>query len=425
MLSLILLATCLQAQTEVAGQMSGVWRPHGSPYVVTENVHVAAQQHLTIQAGVTVLFYPGTSLEVHGELSVEGTVQNPTHFRCFDVDTTWNGVYLYANRSEYDFHEIFGAIITDCQMGIVTGRDANLSLVNSSVTALEGPISGDYCVLEVENCQFEGARPVYLEYSAITASNSLFHTGTNDLTGLFGIYSLLELSNCIVYGSIGFDTGCVMRVRDCQFLVDENDCPVLVEIKGPGSELIDCYIEGDVDFRGYQDVPSYFSGCEITGGLEIWNYTGEISDLRVLNDHTEIRESNFSLRNSSFETLQVIQAGGESPVLISDCSMYKLYLWYSTLVEIQKNIIFNTIHLSDNANVNFTNNTIVQDVRADYLISALNIEENEVFFRNNIFYSTNQGNLYRTRRNPCYFPDFQFGMTKPSLVRYHESETLR
>jgi hypothetical protein len=65
--TVIFLAPKAVAQTDVSGNVSGVWTPAGSPYVAQDTVVVAAGESLLIEAGVRVVFTgPFTTSAVAG-----------------------------------------------------------------------------------------------------------------------------------------------------------------------------------------------------------------------------------------------------------------------------------------------------------------------------------------------------------------------
>lgn len=85
------------AQTTVCGNQSGTWSLAGSPYYVACDVNVPNGQVLTIEPGVVVEFFSGTSINVNGQLLAEGTREAPIVFDELVSGQPWNRIYVYAN----------------------------------------------------------------------------------------------------------------------------------------------------------------------------------------------------------------------------------------------------------------------------------------------------------------------------------------
>ena len=67
-------------QTEVSGDVSGVWNMEGNPYIAVDSVIIPEGESLRIEAGVVVRFEERVVLLVNGLLSVEGTADDSVFF---------------------------------------------------------------------------------------------------------------------------------------------------------------------------------------------------------------------------------------------------------------------------------------------------------------------------------------------------------
>ncbi len=88
-------------QTEVFGEISGVWNTDDSPYIAVDSVIVPAGESLTIEAGVVVRFEGHVPLIVNGLLRVEGTEEDSVFFGSNDPDNDlrWAGIqFSYADE---------------------------------------------------------------------------------------------------------------------------------------------------------------------------------------------------------------------------------------------------------------------------------------------------------------------------------------
>ena len=68
------------AQTEVEGEVSGIWEAENSPYILTGTCTVQEDDTLTISPGVEVIFLDMDSLFVVGHLVAEGTEEDSIFF---------------------------------------------------------------------------------------------------------------------------------------------------------------------------------------------------------------------------------------------------------------------------------------------------------------------------------------------------------
>ena len=78
---LLIFPSCVFAQTEVEGEVSGVWDVDGSPYMIVDSVSVLQGQRLVIESGVEVVFLQRQSMAVYGELICEGSEEDSVHLR--------------------------------------------------------------------------------------------------------------------------------------------------------------------------------------------------------------------------------------------------------------------------------------------------------------------------------------------------------
>ncbi len=86
--------------TQVSGDVSGTWTLAGSPYNVTADISVAANQSLTIQPGVHVIFQGHYKFNVlsNATLIAEGTEQDSIHFIAATPATGWWGVRFTSSN---------------------------------------------------------------------------------------------------------------------------------------------------------------------------------------------------------------------------------------------------------------------------------------------------------------------------------------
>ncbi len=77
---LIFLTQSALSQTEVAGEVSGIWDIEGSPFILIENTIVPVNEELIIEPGVSVLYDSSFNFEVNGRLLAEGAEEDSIYF---------------------------------------------------------------------------------------------------------------------------------------------------------------------------------------------------------------------------------------------------------------------------------------------------------------------------------------------------------
>ncbi len=101
------------AQTEVAGEVSGVWDIDGSPYIATDTITVSADDELLIEPGVEVRFEEQVPFLVYGLLRAVGTEEDSVFFRADPENdgVRWYGISLLEtdNASIIEYSHISGA----------------------------------------------------------------------------------------------------------------------------------------------------------------------------------------------------------------------------------------------------------------------------------------------------------------------------
>lgn len=183
--------------TEIGGAVHGLLAAENSPYLVTSDITIDEQNALFIQAGVTLLFKPGTGLYVrNGNLTVAGNSSAPVTFRSAlepSKPGSWKGVFL-TGQNEFNF---FKANISDAEVGIAIEK-GSISLQASQIanTSSRGVYVRD-AKASITATEFSGNKGIALHagnYANINADQTSFHDNN---------FALLnsELANTVVHGS--------------------------------------------------------------------------------------------------------------------------------------------------------------------------------------------------------------------------------
>ena len=93
----------LFAQTEVDGEVSGVWTVEGSPYIILEGAVVPSNEKLRIQPGVTVIVRD--LFTINGLILAEGTEEDSIIFQ-YDEENGNNPFALLYIRDLRENQEV-------------------------------------------------------------------------------------------------------------------------------------------------------------------------------------------------------------------------------------------------------------------------------------------------------------------------------
>jgi parallel beta-helix repeat protein len=149
-LALLTSAAGLQADTIPGGDVSGVWYAANSPYYVTGDLTIQADDTLTIEPGVEVVFQGNYSLTVYGLLEAVGTETDSIHFLPADTSSFWRGirfsnapdsshmVYCTVSHVGQMFLELCGIICTNSNPVIRHCRISDNKAKYSTVTYAAG-----------------------------------------------------------------------------------------------------------------------------------------------------------------------------------------------------------------------------------------------------------------------------------------------
>lgn len=157
----ILTITGNTAQSATNITSNTTWVKAFSPYRVTTNIVVDQGATLTIEAGVTVKFDPGTALYVDGTLAVLGTISQPviltSAFSSYGSATVYFGKNSVNNQIRF------------CSVGnISVGTSAQLTLANSNLGGIDSVGTGTVGMHACNCTQIQNAGTFYASQSVIS-----------------------------------------------------------------------------------------------------------------------------------------------------------------------------------------------------------------------------------------------------------------
>lgn len=178
------------------------------PILIYDSISVAPDAHLTLAAGTRLYFHGKAGMQVHGRLSVEGTLSAPVVFRGDRTDRMfpylpydrlpgqWAGIRFY--KTSYDNHLVYadihgGSFGIRCDSSMVDRR--KLTLESSIIRQVSG--NG----LELTSCQ------------AVIGNSEISNAGENCVSLLGGDYTFTHctLAN---YFSWNVRKGTTLQVRN-------------------------------------------------------------------------------------------------------------------------------------------------------------------------------------------------------------------
>lgn len=94
-ITVVALFSCqLFAQTEVEGDVDGLWTVEDSPYIVTDDIRVRGGEELVIEPGVEVMFDGAYTFTINGLLMATGEEENMILFSSGGNDEWWRSIRM-------------------------------------------------------------------------------------------------------------------------------------------------------------------------------------------------------------------------------------------------------------------------------------------------------------------------------------------
>jgi Right handed beta helix region len=297
LLSLLGLASAINAQTYLSGYISGNLTLAGSPYIVIGNCEVDYFQTLTIEPGVTLQFEQNASISVFGSIQAMGTPSQRITIQATNNSTFWSGIYcdetvapIITDRFRYcDFQnastpitthdqnpeapmmlEVLNCTFSNCS---TAGIDLGLAYSGATVLVKNSVFSGtgNGCLIMLASaCYGSGAGSVEFINDAFENLN-----GTAiGLTSLFGLSSTAQIMNNIfinctngVSAQLPWDA----TVEDCIFV--SNTVAMAVPGTLPGQ------LSQDVAYNDFFACATNFSGYPANfGAVSTTNRNGTPCD---------------------------------------------------------------------------------------------------------------------------------------------------
>lgn len=193
MASVILLGGSEQARPSIEAQditADTVWNATSSPVYVNQTIMVHVSNHLMIQGNVTLLFQPGASIILEGNLTMDGMNGTIVMDRNLNADKnlTWDGIVVQNPGSIMSINNV---IFYNASTGI-TVADGELSATNTSFFGLDLAIllsDQDNATAQVSNCTFNCGTGIHVNagtLKTVDIKGNLFYSGDAGINAELG-----------------------------------------------------------------------------------------------------------------------------------------------------------------------------------------------------------------------------------------------
>jgi parallel beta-helix repeat protein len=316
---------------------NGMWTKSHSPYIIDQNITVASEDHLVIEAGTEILFSKGATFNIQGSLEALGTAQEPVTFRNLEQES-WKGLsFLHheTNSSTLEHCTISGVAKKDGYGGAVYIENYpnvhfshcrfvdNTSEKGGGVYATNTQATFTNCLFDNNAAEYGGA--LYILEANIKVSNSILSNNKSILYGGSGggIYCKTAdplIEGCLIHNNYAAFAGGIYLRDESNALLVNNTISGNLSNYGAGIRIkTDCdpkiynsilwkneAFSGGNEIYAYEDCEPRFIHCIVEGGKEkirIYQdkvFTGSLENCSTDDpEFTNEEESNFSLSSSS------------------------------------------------------------------------------------------------------------------------------
>lgn len=162
--------TVLPGTYIAGGYVSGTWTKANEPYVIGGEITVHANNSLTIDPGVKVLFLGHHKFVINGQLSAQGNANDSIVFTAHNIWQGWHGLrFINSNSSVLEYCLI--------QYGNATGTASVQDSCGGGIYCENSPIQISYCLIG-QNLAYKHGGGIYCELSDIQISNSKLQYNT-------------------------------------------------------------------------------------------------------------------------------------------------------------------------------------------------------------------------------------------------------
>ena len=368
-LTLLFTTPLCHAQTEVEGEVSGVWDIDGSPYVLVDTVIVPEDEELTIDPGVEVEFGEDMLLLVEGNLTAVGTEDDTIYFMSGE-DTISGSIWL-----EFD------------------GEEDTVSFAFCRFDSLRLAIYSEDCPVFINNCLFNNnSKALRLRGNFVNCSDNTFVRNSSSLgyrnPERRGTYIISD--NTLFKSSFNVDMADEVIFNDNLAIRHTEDGfrPRYSSVSFSGCEII--LFQNNINVE--------YSMSNILRRLEEAIVVDNLMNRATINTVTN-NDLTFR-RNTIYQHINIYDA----EVTISDNvineEIYLGTIWTESSVSINHNILFGGIKMEGRIRIEVVDNTLI-GTPFDSFIHSLSAQAGgncSASLHNNIFYTT-ESDIYGVCQN--------------------------
>jgi len=182
-----------------------IWRKYKE---IQNDVFISSTDNLIIEAGTTVRFAPGVSLNVYGQISSNGTEAEPVILAALDrVSTEWDGIVINSMSGNNVFNYTSFNFMT-----------APIGSGNGGLSIFQSNASLNYC--KFINCHGEAGGAIKITGGNVTVQNTYFTLNGSPNGGAIHIYndsnvpSLININSCRFQNNDGWSNGGAIYIKD-------------------------------------------------------------------------------------------------------------------------------------------------------------------------------------------------------------------
>lgn len=276
-------ASCVFAQTEIEGAVSGEWTADDSPYIVIDSTWVPEGERLTLRNGVELQFAENQGLYIYGLFETLGNdgFEDSVRIRVADGVEHWKGLRFYGrNSTQFNYTWI---VCPDTAIHL--DENYSLTMNHCEVEAERRAISGFWNArnswsLTFNHSDIEGGMYLSMEGGTVIADHSHFDFSNGDPTngpGFNGIANRYRFTNCEVEGGLqGAEWGGYSIVEDCIFTKTAEESIVRVGIFGSRGHMQRTFVDGMVGIGSGEGYTLSIEDNTVVGHVTVSNCDAEI-----------------------------------------------------------------------------------------------------------------------------------------------------
>ena len=253
--------------SSVSGNISGIWVPDFSPYIISGDVTISFDDELTINPGVELQFADDVLFTINGLLIADASsVRNEPII--FNSNTSWSGLRFYNTQEEN--------ILANCEISDASVTAVNIEM-DSEIDIVGCKVFNNNTTTQAAAFKIVGSDDVLISQNIIANNSSSTNAG-----GIYCTASSPLISNNIIVNNTGLwggfylqnDSNPIMMNNTIANNLSTNTTPYLMFLLNSVPIIINSIIIDNGTIHFPLDIPEISYSC-ITGGF---SGTGNIDE---------------------------------------------------------------------------------------------------------------------------------------------------